>query len=319
MEHFRVNKKIIGWGIFILILIGIIFFYFTLSKKGLRVLIRVNPCYLFILFVLWFLYILFDSVKFSILSHIGENRISVKTAFETIVIGIFLAAITPFQMSGLPVQIYYLYRKNINVGEATSYILLRGMVTFTGILTLALPYSYIFRNTFQGIMRGIYLYAIFVISMISLVYLLVIFAPNILKKIIKGKSFEEFMILRLVLLNALEKRGKRRYLLYAFLSTLLSLAFLGLIPYMVQIAIGIRKFTLFESIGYQMIVVSSLLFSPTPGGSGIAETAGSFIFLGNLSSVYVFPFIVLWRFFTFYLSAIIGGLIFIREGKKLLK
>ncbi len=319
MEEFRINKKVIAWGVFLLISISVIFFYITLSKKGIKILLKTNPLILLVLFALWSGYILFDSVKFSLLSNIGEERISVKTAFETIVIGIFLAAITPFQMSGLPVQIYYLYRKNVKVGEATSYILLRGMVTFLGMLTFALPYSYVFRNTFKGIMKGIYLYALFVISLISIVYILVIFAPGVLKKVIKGRVNTEFMILRGVLLDALRKKDKRKYLLYAFLSTLVSLVFLGLIPYMVQIAVGIREFSLFESIGYQMIVSSSLLFSPTPGGSGLAETAGSFIFLGNMSDVYVFPFVVLWRFFTFYLSAAIGGIIFLKEGRKLLK
>ena len=319
MEEFRINKKIVTWGIFLLILIGVIFFYITLSKKGIEILLKIDPAMLLVLFLLWFMYIFFDSLKFSLLSRIGQKRISIKTAFETIVIGIFLAAITPFQMSGLPVQIYYLYRKGVDVGEGTSYILLRGMVTFFGILTLALPYSYIFRNTFEGVMRGIYIYAVFVISLILLVYILVIFAPDIVRKFIKGKSYEEFMILRNVLLDALKKKVKRRYLFYAFLSTIISLVFLGTIPYAVQIATGMKKFSLFESIGYQMIVVSSLIFTPTPGGSGIAETAGSFVFLGNISDVYVLPFIVLWRFFTFYISAAIGGFIFLKEGRGLLK
>lgn len=319
MEEFNLNRKTISWGVFLLIIISVLFFYFTLSKKGLEILFSVKFEYLIILFLLWFLYILFDSIKFSLLSGVGEHRISVKTAFETISIGIFLAAITPFQMSGFPVQIYYLYKKKVNVGEGTSYLLLRGMVTFTGIVILAFPYAYILRNTFNGIMKGIYLYALFVVSSIFVLYLLVLFAPKFLKRYIKGKTYEEFMVLRTVFTTSIKDRNKRKYIIYAFLSTIISLVFLGIIPYVVQIATQVKRFTLFKSIGYEMIVLSSLFFTPTPGGSGIAEASASYIFLGNIKTEYVFPFIVLWRFFTFYLTAIIGGIVFIKEGRNLLK
>ena len=319
MENFKLNKRIIAGGVFLLIIITVGFFYLTLSKKGVYILFHIKLWYLFLLFILWFFYALFDSIKFSLLSYIGEHKISIKTAFETIAIGIFLAAITPFQLSGLPVQIYYLYRRGVKVGEGTSYLLLRGMVTFTGILVLALPYAYILKSTFEGVMKGIFLYAIFIISIITLLYLLLFFAPSLLRRFIKGKSYEELTILRKVFLDAVKDKEKRRYLFYAFLSTIISLIFLGSIPYVAQIATQLHKFTLLRSIGYEMIVLSSLFFTPTPGGSGIAETSASYIFMGNIKGDYIFPFVVLWRFFTFYITGIIGGFIFIKEGKNLLK
>lgn len=319
MERFSINKKTIAWGVFLVIVASVLFFYFTLNKKSLSVLLNVDMFSIVKLFSLWMLYIFFDAFKFYLISHVGERSIDVKTAFETIVIGIFLAAITPFQVSGFPVQIYYLYKKGIRVGEAVSYLLLRGFITFLGILILALPYSYMLKDSFKGIMKGVYLYAIFVVSLVFLVYLLAIFAPRILRKFMKSKSYNDVTLLRKVLIDALIKKHKRKYLFYALFSTLISLLFLGVIPFVVQKVVGFDRFSLFESIGYQMIIISALLFSPMPGGSGVAETAGSFIFLKSMSEMYVLPFVVLWRFFTFYLSALFGALVFLKQGKELLR
>ena len=313
------NRKLILYGLFLLIVSLAVFYVFTLKKESLHILFSIPYKDVVLLFVLWGLYILFDSLKLSLISNIGKHNMGISLSFKTIVIGIFLAAITPFQVSGLPVQIYYLTRFGVGAGEATSYLLLRGAVTFAGILTLALPFSYILRNTFTGVMKGIYMYALFVISFITVLYVLILFLPGTLKKIVKGKMFEEFMSLRKVLMDALSNGRGRIYLFYSFIATICSLFVLGLIPYFVQHAIGRHFFGFWQSIGYEMIAISSLLFTPTPGGSGLAEAAGSFIFLSGAKREYIFPFVVLWRFFTFYITAVFGAIVFLIETRKMLK
>jgi uncharacterized membrane protein YbhN (UPF0104 family) len=53
------------------------------------------------------------------------------------------------------------------------------------------------------------------------------------------------------------------------------------------------------------------MFIPTPGASGVAEVGFAALFSpvcpGELLSIYM----LLWRFFTFYLGVIIGGIIVI--------
>lgn len=318
-DRIPLNKKLIVYGIFLLILSLGVFYLLTLKKDSLRILLAVPFKYMVVLSTLWGVYIFFDSLKLSLLSAIGKHRLNVFVSFKTIVIGIFLAAITPFQLSGLPVQVYYLTRFGVGAGEATSYLLLRGVVTFSGILIYAIPFSYILKDTFEGIMKGIYIYALFVIVVITLLYSVIFFLPEYLKKFVKGKTLNEFMMLREVLFDAMSHKRCRLYLCFAFLSTLVSLFVLGLIPYFVERAIGGNFFTVWQSIGYEMIAISSLLFTPTPGASGIAEAAGSFIFLSGAEDKYIFPFVVLWRFFTFYISAVAGGIMFLIESKRMLK
>ena len=60
----------------------------------------------------------------------------------------------------------------------------------------------------------------------------------------------------------------------------------------------------------QIALLYAIFLSPTPGGSGVGEVGGLEVFSGFLSAYALGSFVILWRFSTQYLSAIIGGVLF---------
>ncbi len=62
----------------------------------------------------------------------------------------------------------------------------------------------------------------------------------------------------------------------------------------------------------QIILSYLLLFAPTPGASGIAEGGGFLLFKPLCPEHLLGIFIVLWRFFSYYLLVILGGILLAR-------
>ena len=61
----------------------------------------------------------------------------------------------------------------------------------------------------------------------------------------------------------------------------------------------------------QLPLIYAIFSSPTPGGSGVGELGAAAIFTGLLPENLLGVFIILWRFFSQYLGATIGGFLFI--------
>jgi uncharacterized protein (TIRG00374 family) len=91
-------------------------------------------------------------------------------------------------------------------------------------------------------------------------------------------------------------------------STLLYITFLSFAPILLK-AFNV-KVSLLQFYLLQLPLVYAIFSSPTPGGSGVGELGGIAIFNGLLPSEYLGLFIILWRFFSQYLGATIGGIIF---------
>jgi len=52
-----------------------------------------------------------------------------------------------------------------------------------------------------------------------------------------------------------------------------------------------------------------LYFTPTPGGTGVAEGGGYLMFSSSIPTHVLGIFVILWRFFAIYVWVLIGGLL----------
>jgi uncharacterized protein (TIRG00374 family) len=70
----------------------------------------------------------------------------------------------------------------------------------------------------------------------------------------------------------------------------------------------------------ELPLVYAIFTSPSPGGSGVGELGAAAIFQDLIAPSVIGLFVILWRFFSQYFSAILGGLIFslyvLRDWKK---
>ena len=89
---------------------------------------------------------------------------------------------------------------------------------------------------------------------------------------------------------------------------MLYLTFLSFAPILLK-AFHIQ-FNWLEIYLVQLPLIYAIFSSPTPGGSGVGELGGVAIFQGLIPASALGLFIILWRFFSQYLGATIGGLLF---------
>lgn len=296
-----------------IVLVALILFLLTFSKDTLVALREINPVYFILLFIAWLIYAISDGLKLKFLAlSVSEKNIDLLTAIKTIQIGIFLAAVVPFQVAGLPVQIYILSRRGISPGKGAAILTMRGIVSYA-VIVLAMIFA--LKNIWppeSNIIRGVISYAVLVVAIVFIVYIVAILGPEIVSKFTKNeKIIEEFKILRETFLTFI-KTSRKKELLLALIFTIISFLALTTIPYLLSIALN-NAMPYLNSFIFQTILQGSLVFTPTPGGSGIAETAAYFLFKNSIRKEILGIFVILWRFFTAYLTAMVGGIFLLRE------
>lgn len=326
----RVN---IGLRIFLIItvLTIIVIMTLTLDRETWKALRQFRVPFFIVCIALWVLYIYMDGLRVQILSAALGRRVSIRTAIAVITSGLFLAAVTPFQTGGLPVQLYILKKEGISLGKGSVILLFRGILElFIFIFVVPLIYAHyrglLTGNITQALMR--YLLIIYAVSMVLLLILLL--KPSMLKRLLYRfyfflkrrrvvKSRKLLRFFRRIFIEAADFRYSLRLyfskkilmLLLAFAVTVISYLALFLIAPMMLYGLGVQA-PILEAIYLQLILKFLLFFVPTPGASGVSEAAFVSLFKRiapvNLLGVYV----VLWRFFTFYIGATVGGIVIIR-------
>ena len=296
-----------------IVLVALVIFLITFSKDTLIALRKINPVYFILLFMVWIVYVVFDGLKLKFLAlSVEEENLDLFSAIKTIQIGIFLAAVVPFQVAGLPVQIYILSRRGISPGKGAAILTMRGIVTY-GVIVLAMVFA--LKNMWppeSNIIRGVIGYAVFVVAVVLVVYVVAILSPGIISKFTKNeKIIKEFKILRETFLTFV-KTSRKKELLLVLIFTVISFFALTTIPYLLAMALN-NTIPYSNSFAFQTKLQGSLVFTPTPGGSGIAETAAYFLFRNSIRKEILGIFVILWRFFTAYLTAIAGGIFLLRE------
>lgn len=326
----RVN---IGLRVFLIItvLTIIVIGFLTLDKRTWTALKKFNFGFLLLCFALWSLYIYMDGLRVQILSCALGKRVSIRTALSVITSGLFLAAVTPFQTGGLPVQLYILKKEDITIGKGSVVLLFRGILELLIFIFVVPLIFFHYRglmtsNITQALMR--YLFIIY--GIVILLLTLLVFNPRTLKKALyrinfflkRRKIIKTKRLLRLFRRLFLEVEdfrkslrlyfSKQKFMLFlAFVVTVISYIALFLIVPVMLLGLG-DKPPILEIIYLQLILKFLLFFVPTPGASGVSEAAFVSL-LKRVSPVHLLGVVVvLWRLFTFYIGAAIGGFVIIR-------
>jgi uncharacterized protein (TIRG00374 family) len=323
----------IGLRIFLIItvLTIIVIMTLTIDRQTWTALRRFKIGYLLLCFALWGVYIYMDGVRVQILSFALGKRVSIKTAIAVITSGLFLAAVTPFQTGGLPVQLYILKKEGISIGKGSVILLFRGILElFIFIFVVPLIYFHykglLKGNITQALMR--YLFIIYGVGILLLIVL--VLNPKIFKRVLyrfyfflkRRRIVKTKKLLRLFRRLFIEVKDfrkslrlyfrRRKIMLFlAFLVTVVSYIGLFLIAPMMLLGLG-EKPPILETIYLQLILKFLLFFVPTPGASGVSEAAFVSLFK-RIAPVHLLGvYVLLWRFFTFYIGAAMGGFVIIR-------
>lgn len=304
--------------------------YFTLDARPFEILSTVHIRYeFFVLAILlnslsWILW----GARLKILSTAIDPkvRITLWEATKIVIANMFLAGLTPSLAGGEPVRIYLLKKDGLSTGEATAAVLGERLLDAIFIL-LFLPFAvYIVKDyiDIEFIKIGLSVGVILFIFCIFLLFCamkfpeklktVLIFIAGKVSRLSKKHTKKQPIVQRInhevdnfhqSMIYFLTSR-KRPFLAASFFTVLFwSVGFM--IPSMIMLGLGLKPFFL-ESYAAQAILLVIVMIPLTPGSSGIAELgiAGLYAFLIGPSFLGIF--VILFRFITFHINVIAGGI-----------
>ena len=260
----------------------------------------------------------FDGTRLLTLARITGEDLPLSDVTKVVLSNYFLAVLTPGATGGAIAQVMFMRRAGVSVARSTVIILVRTIMSIF-FLIIMLP---IFMKQDEAITSWIPLPVIMTVSAIFIaipVTAVALMRTNYPKRIIyyfsryfkherRRQAFRLYYDFR----QAVYIMGKQPVMvLRAFIESGVSLTFIYLtVP---AYFLGLQfPFDLVQVMGRMYLLNLVLYFSPTPGGSGIAEAGFVALFNHLVPSGTVGILAVLWRFTAEYLPFILGAFITLR-------
>lgn len=307
-----VRYILIGLLLFTLILglsVGyIIIKFFPRELPSLVLALDLKNLLLSLLFL--FLYHTFDTLRVLVLARALGIKYSLWYGYIVSFINTFGATVTPAHLGGEILPLYTLSRKGGHFYQILSLVTMKSISGFTF-------YVIMFPLTLKALLENpkeAKELLILVISISLILLSIYIIYKTLLKResFSRGALFYKFkrLLLRYIVTSKLFLKTKKVYFFYAILlSFFLYLSFLLLGIFLLKSFNP--SITTFEVFMKQLPLLYAIFISPTPGGSGVGELGAIPIFENYLPSNLLGPFVLLWRLLSQYLSAFIGGIIFL--------
>ncbi|PMQ01773.1 MAG: TIGR00374 family protein [Dictyoglomus sp. NZ13-RE01] len=321
-------KKGLRYSISLTILVIIILLIFTTEDKTFTALKKINfsaiVCAISLNILSWFI----SALRYKTLVNSFSNKISFVEALQIHLSYYFASGITPTSAGGEPLEMYLLSKKNIPLGQATAFSLLRYM-TNTLTFAVATPiviyfYSYLFPNK---IVRDLIKYGAVLLGIIIGLFLISLYKPRPIKRLIARlllkfknlpllKNLHPYKIIRIVFKTVDDfhstlwsfLKDKKLALFQFILLNILAWITYFLIAPTILLGFGL-KVRWVEMVLVQIPVLFLLFYVPTPGGSGASELLFSLVFAPYVPKYILGIFIIIWRTLTHYFTLIVGGFI----------
>ena len=326
-------KGIRAFIIISIISVGVILFL-TVDKNTLYAIRNIKPVYFVpVLFVVFLKYLL-ECVVLYLLTWAFGRTVSFRTCIDFIMGGAFLSVI-PSGLAGFPYQIYLLKKDRYTVGKATALVAWRALLYLFGYL-LFLPFMLQIYKKLGGAVVPLYLlrYIFVIIGIIVLIGVLATLKSDITKKFgrkwidrLKEKNHEKLAKFLKSLLDEIDhfRYGIRECIAHgvyrvfiAYIAVIGALILQALLAPTIFYAIGV-KVPFIKTAIIQILVTCLMLFSPSPGGSGIAEGLGYFLFRYVCDCKEILGvFVIIWRVIGKYIPVGVGAWVlarFLKETK----
>ena len=325
-------KKGIKFFVFITVTTSIVILFLTVSKETWQSLKKMQPYYFLLALVILLLFYYLDGLRVKFLAKALGYNISVMTGIDVIVGGIFMAAITPFQTGGYPIQVYCLNKKGIPYGEGTLILFMRGVLAIFFHI-VALPFIFVTYSDLleNNIVKWLIRYIMVLYPVVLILGIIVVVYPekvigfirSIDKKFNKNREKGRSKLTRVAIWVETEiklfKNGLKFYFakrkVFLFLNLILTfvlyIIFFSLAA-VILYALGARVKHPIAIANLQFLHNFLVYFMPTPGASGIAESLFAILFKDLCPKELLGLYAIIWRFFTFTIGACIGGFLILK-------
>ena len=278
-------------------------------------------------------YVLMDALSVHYYLRKQGYPITVGYALYVAISGLYYSNITPGATGGQPMQVYYLTKRNVPIGIGTSALTVKFfsfqfmLAVYSTVLWIAYgPYVAACVGSNMWILIVGYVYNMFSVSLVVLMAINKRLVWAIIKLLVRiGAKFR-------LCKHPEATLTKWEDVLDTFHSSVMSLReHPG--ELMVQLLIGgaqliaLMTVTFFIYKGFEltgasygqiitmaMLLYVSAAYTPLPGASGAQEGVFALYFANIFPSGIRFMALLLWRFFTYYISLIIGAIVTIVKG-----
>lgn len=247
------------------------------------------------------------------------------------IIGLYYSALTPSSTGGQPMQVVYMKRNKVPVGTATCIVCIKFVVYELSLCTI-----YLIGMLIRGVEyynnnnEAFWLAALgFVINLTAVFFIILTIVNK--KLVLKAGSWiiRAFSKIRIIkkkestlenFQNTIDEYHTAasyisRYKLRAlgsYLISVLNLAFLFVIPYLIYLSFGFTKFSIFDIFIMESFLFLAVSFFPLPGAAGASET-GFMLFFGPFFGAATIVAMMIWRFLTYYLMLIVGSVLVVLD------
>ena len=284
------------------------------------------------LIILLIVYFLADGLRLYAVIRAMGYRIPFLYIMKLVFINIFVSSVTPLATGGGVVQVYFMKRQGMPIGEATAATSIRTILAALILFALTPVIIWINPKMTQMFSHGNLLYGITLFSGLYLtVFWIILFRIRLLKRWILYVLlfFKRTRIIsqsrcRRYYLRVSQETGRfsdgfKRYFSgnpqWALLSVVMTAVFLLLLfSFSVVLikALG-YEITTITILAFQVVVTFFMYFAPTPGATGVAEGGYGLLFAQIVHKQDITILTLSWRFLTIYVGVAIGILVIYRE------
>ncbi len=324
-------KKGLGISLALSITAALFVFFRNFNEDTLESLLTVRVEYLLIaVFMVFFLWII-EGLRIRLLVSTLSNHksISLFDAMQIYLLTFFFASVTPLAAGEWPAHIYALNRQGLSLGESSAVTVTRSFLTRFLFTVTAISFLIIFRGRLvPTFLNRVFLYAVFVSVFTLLGLLFLLWKPMFLEWILQkigslaggkylfgknskgqkiywrlGQEFQEFLHTT----RALNRFKIGNLIIISLLTFTFWLCFFSIAP---VILLGLNKpVPYLQSLVWQIVIQMIIVYIPVPGGSGVAELSLASLFVYFVPPSVLGIFVMVWRFFTYYILLFFGGLI----------
>ncbi len=310
---------------FIAVGAAVVLIALTASRETLTGLTRVRWQWLAATAGLWALATLADGTRLAVLSRVSDHPMTVRVSVDILLVGYFMAAVTPFQVGGLPLQLYIMNSWGIPPGKASAILLARGIMFYILLFAVA-PFIALSLGVSTALLKVMAGYILVIVTCGAALVLAGIFFPRRIAgwqarlaarpkqtRLVRllVRSLGEFVHLADGLKLYLQRRHLGLVLVALGLTLVYGAAYFSMSGTLLR---GLGIVADFGRVaGLNVILTAVLLFMPTPGAGGVAEAGAAALYSMICPKYMLGVFVVVWRVFSFYLGAIIGGLLALKH------
>lgn len=252
------------------------------------------------------------------------------SALKATMIGQYYCALTPFASGGQPMQIYYMHKKGVSMGVATSAMTVKVVifnVTMVATAIIGVIYNiryFLYENNFAFVFAIV---GILANSVVIVLFWMMFFNQSFGNKVVRGvvrllgkiriikdmekanAKLDDFLGEYFLAIGFIKKNPKRMVWL-SIITLVQTFAFMS-VSYCIYRAFGYNEQSPILFITLQYVLFIAVSYVPLPGASGAQEIGFMQIFGKFLPEDKVFTVMMIWRFFTYIAVIIVGGCVIV--------